>query len=288
MPLGIESFGQSGDIPDLYRTYKLDADTSLYARVASGFRGASFGSPTSGQVLTSARPETNTSYEVGVKADLLDKRARASFDVYHFDVKDQQLTAVGGTSNIVQLINAKKSTGDGAELNVEALLTDRFRVSVGASYNKTEIKDPTLSVAGCGSGCTVTDTPVLNAAGARTGFYYINGNSLPQAPKFITYATARYTYPMGNGDDLTFSTDLSYRTKINLFLYESVEFTGKSLFEGGLRLAYRWGDGRYEAAAFCRNCTNQIRVNGAIDFNNLEGFINDPRTVGVQFRVNWL
>ena len=25
VPLGVESFGQSGDIPDLYRTYKLDA-----------------------------------------------------------------------------------------------------------------------------------------------------------------------------------------------------------------------------------------------------------------------
>ena len=25
VPLGIESFGQSGDIPDLYRTYRLDA-----------------------------------------------------------------------------------------------------------------------------------------------------------------------------------------------------------------------------------------------------------------------
>jgi pyruvate dehydrogenase E1 component len=25
VPLGIESFGQSGDIPDLYRAYKLDA-----------------------------------------------------------------------------------------------------------------------------------------------------------------------------------------------------------------------------------------------------------------------
>ena len=25
VPLGIEAFGQSGDIPDLYRAYKLDA-----------------------------------------------------------------------------------------------------------------------------------------------------------------------------------------------------------------------------------------------------------------------
>jgi len=268
---------------DVSGTYKIDPDLSVYARVATGFRGASFNSPSSGQLLTSAVPETITSYETGIKADLLNKRARVSFDVYHFDVKNQQLTAVGGGSNITSLINAKKSTGDGAEFNVEALLTNQFKVSVGGSYNKTEIKDDSLSVAGCGSGCNVTNTPVPG----RRGFYFINGNSLPQAPKFITYATAKYTIPVGNGD-LSLSTDLSYRTKINLFLYESTEFTGKSLFEAGLRLGYRWGDGRYEAAAFCRNCTNQIRVNGAIDFNNLEGFINDPRVVGIQFRVNWL
>ncbi len=268
---------------DVAGTYKIDPDLSLYARVATGFRGASFGSPSSGQLLTSAAPETTTSYETGVKADLLNRRARVSFDVYHFDVKDQQLTAVGGNSNVTSLINAKKSTGNGAELNVEALLSDRFKVSVGGSYNKTEIKDPTLSVAGCGSGCNVTDTPVPN----RPGFYYINGNSLPQAPRFISYATAKYTMPVANGD-LSLSADVSYRTRINLFLYESTEFTGKSLTEAGLRLGYRWGEGRYEAAAFCRNCANQIRVNGAIDFNNLEGFINDPRIVGVQFRVNWL
>ena len=268
---------------DVAGTYRIDPNLSVYAKVASGFRGASFGSPSSGQALTSAAPETTTSYEAGIKADLLNRRARVSFDVYHFDVKDQQLTAVGGGSNVTALINAKKSTGDGAEFNVEALLTDRFKVAVGGSYNKTEIKDGSLSVAGCGSGCNVTDTPVPG----RPGFYFINGNSLPQAPKFITYATAKYTMPVGNGD-LSLSTDLSYRTKINLFLYESTEFTGKSLFEAGLRLGYRFGDGRYEASVFCRNCTNQIRVNGAIDFNNLEGFINDPRVVGVQFRVNWL
>jgi iron complex outermembrane receptor protein len=34
-----------------------------------------------------------------------------------------------------------------------------------------------------------------------------------------------------------------------------------------------------------RNITNQIRVTGAIDFNNRTGFINDPRTFGVQFKA---
>jgi iron complex outermembrane receptor protein len=38
-------------------------------------------------------------------------------------------------------------------------------------------------------------------------------------------------------------------------------------------------------AAFGRNITNQIRVVGGIDFNNLTGFINDPRTFGVEVKV---
>jgi iron complex outermembrane receptor protein len=34
--------------------------------------------------------------------------------------------------------------------------------------------------------------------------------------------------------------------------------------------------------------TNQIRIVGGIDFNNLTGFINEPRTFGVQFKANVL
>jgi iron complex outermembrane receptor protein len=29
-----------------------------------------------------------------------------------------------------------------------------------------------------------------------------------------------------------------------------------------------------------------VRVTGGIDFNNLTGFINDPRTYGVQFKMS--
>ncbi|MFY8016569.1 MAG: TonB-dependent receptor, partial [Inhella sp.] len=86
-------------------------------------------------------------------------------------------------------------------------------------------------------------------------------------------------------NELYVFTDWAYRSKVNFFLYDSVEFTGKALTEGGLRVGYIFGDGRYEAAVFGRNITNQIRVTGAIDFNNLTGFINDPRTYGISFKA---
>jgi len=82
-------------------------------------------------------------------------------------------------------------------------------------------------------------------------------------------------------------TDWTYRSKINFFLYESIEFTGKPLTEGGVRVGYSFGNGKYEAAAFVRNLTNEIRVVGGIDFNNLTGFINEPRTFGVSFKASF-
>jgi iron complex outermembrane recepter protein len=38
---------------------------------------------------------------------------------------------------------------------------------------------------------------------------------------------------------------------------------------------------------FCRNCTNTIRAIGGIDFDNLTGYINDPRIIGAQFRAKF-
>jgi iron complex outermembrane receptor protein len=70
------------------------------------------------------RPETNTSFEAGIKADLFDRRARLAFSVFSYTVKDLQLTAVGGAANANILLNAKKATGQGFELDLQAFLTD--------------------------------------------------------------------------------------------------------------------------------------------------------------------
>jgi iron complex outermembrane receptor protein len=261
---------------DASATYKISKDVNAYARVATGFRAPSIAAASASVPITVADAETITSYEAGVKADLFNRRARASFSVYDYEVKNQQLTVVGGNSNVTRLINAAKSAGRGVEADFEAFITPAFKVSAGGSYNFTEIKDATLAVNKCGQ-CTITDP--LNAAGR----VIIDGNPLPQAPKWILNATARYNWALDEGN-LFVLTDWSYRSKINFFLYESREFTGKALLEGGLRVGYNWAGGKYEVAAFARNITNTERVTGAIDFNNLTGFVNEPRQVGVQFK----
>ncbi|OON59576.1 TonB-dependent receptor [Massilia sp. KIM] len=264
---------------DLSATYKLTENVNLYGRAATGFRAPSVAAASASVPITVADSETIKSYELGVKADLFDRRARTSFSIYDYTVEDQQLTVVGGNSNVNRLINADKTKGKGAEFDFEAAVSSALRVSAGASYNYTQIRDGSLSVNKCAQ-CTVTDP--LNAAGRVV----INGNPLPQAPRWTINATARYGVPFRDGELYVF-TDWSYRTKINFFLYEATEFTGAPLTEGGLRVGYIFGNGKYEIAGFGRNILDQRRITGAIDFNNLTGFTNEPRQWGVQFKGNF-
>ncbi len=267
---------------DLAATFAVNDAVNLYGRVATGFRGSSIQSASAFNGKSVADPETVTSIEAGVKADLWDKRARVSAGVFHYRVKDQQLTAVGGsTGNANILLNADKTTGQGFELDLEAYLTDNLLVTLGSSYNDTEIQDGDLSVAPCAA-CTVTDP--LDANGRAL----IDGNQLPQSPKWNHNMTARWGIPMGGeGGELYVFTDWVYRSEVNFFLYESREFTGKPLTEGGLRVGYSWGYGDYDLALYGRNITNQIRAVGGIDFNNLTGFINEPRMWGVEFKARF-
>ena len=263
---------------DLSGMYSLSEDVNVYARVATGFRSASVqpAGPFGNQSV--AEPETNTSLEVGVKADLWDRRAKLYFNVFRYEVEDQQLTAVGGANNTVRLLNAEGTVGQGAELDLQAYLTPKLLVTLGASYNDTEIDDDGIAVAPCFA-CTVTD-PLAG------GLAVIDGNPLPQAPEWIANFTLRYGLPLGSGELFAY-TDWAYRSEVNFFLYESVEFTGKQLLEGGLRVGYNWSEGKYEAALFGRNITDEVVAVGGIDFNNLTGFINEPRIFGAQFKARF-
>jgi len=267
---------------DVSAVFALNDDVNLFGRVARGFRAPSIqGRILFGDALSVADEETITSFEAGIKADLFDRRARIGFTVFNYRVNDQQLTAVGGAANFNTLINADRTNGKGFELDFDAYLTENLLVTVGASYNDTQIDDPNLFVQPCGSGCTV-----LDPAGPSAGLVSIDGNSLPQAPEWIANITARYAIPVANGEWYAY-TDWAYRDEVNFFLYESAEYTGRSLTEGGVRIGYNWNDGRYDASLFGRNITNQIRVVGGIDFNNLTGFINEPRVWGVEFSAKF-
>jgi len=259
-----------------------------YARVADTFRAPSI----QGRSLFSfdegisvAESETIISYEAGIKADILDNMGRINASVFYYTMNDQQLTSVGGDgSNTAQLLNADETVGYGFEIDSQFVVTDNLIVTANASYNNTEMNDSSLSVPVCAS-CTVTNDTYVSDGST---FAYVDGNSLPHAPEWIFNVTARYAQEIGDGEFYAY-TDWSYRDEISFFLYNSVEFTGESLVEGGVRTGYTWdGDDRdYEVALFVRNITDEQQAIGAVDFTNNTAIVNEERFYGVEFKVNF-
>lgn len=267
---------------DLSGVYKLNDEVNLFARLANGFRAPSIqGRILFGDEVTVAESETINSAEMGFKSDLLDGNGRLNMTAFYYQMRDQQLTAVGGDSNFNRLLNADKTTGYGLEMDSTWILTSELLATVNASYNKTELQDDDLFLAGCAQ-CTVTD-PFVAGKG-----YSLDGNSLPHAPEWIANFTLEYSRDLGEGEFYVF-TDWSYRSEIDFFLYRSVEFTGEALLEGGLKTGYKWdmGDYQYEVAAFARNLLDERVVIGGVDFNNNTGIVNEGRFVGVEARIDF-
>ena len=279
---------------DLSGTYELDKDTNLYARFSTGYRAPAFQGRLNGpdDRPSDADAEKAVSFEAGIKKDFFNRRARVAASVFKYSVNDKQLTAGSGAINMNELVNADKVTGQGVEIDLQANLSDSLRLTVGGSYNDTEIKDAGLYVQTCGNepntrppgaivgnGCTVT-----GSGNGTQGVQYLNGNPLPRAPKWQGNFTLRYRMDIGNGEAYAL-TDWAYRSTYNMFLYQAAEYRAKSLLEGGLRVGYKWDN--YEIAAYGRNITNKIQAVAAIDFNNLTGMVNEPRSYGVQLKASF-
>jgi iron complex outermembrane receptor protein len=273
---------------DIAFTYDMSDEWSWYARVANASRGpvtiGRFG------FTSSAKTETTNSVEVGFKSVLMDGRARWNTSLYSFTNDDQQLTATGGVGNANRLLNADKVNGQGIETSFEWLVTDNFLLLANASYNDTEIDDANLldELAGAAPSVTpldpIVDTTRIGGFGFPVTDVSINGNPLPRTPEWTYNLILQYSIPVDDGE-FYINTDWNYRDDSNLFLHETVEFIADSRVLGGLRVGYRTDN--LDAALVGRNITDEISVDGGINFNNLTAFINEPAFWGVEVRYDF-
>jgi iron complex outermembrane receptor protein len=264
---------------DLALSYAMTDDAQVYGRVASGFRAPTIQDRIQDDVeVTTADSETILSYEIGYKA--MFERVRFNAAAFYYTIDDMQLVAVGGTSNSTSLLNADEGVGYGIELEIDYMVTDNLILSGGYGYNKTEVNDDTLSVPG---GPLVTVLDPLD----ENGFARIDGNPFQHAPKWTLNFEINYTYPLASGNELFLFSDWKFKGETNDFLYENIEFTTDTQFEGGLRLGYRNIDRNYDVGFFARNITDEDNVIGGIDFANNTAYVNEPRVWGAEFTYHF-
>jgi iron complex outermembrane receptor protein len=269
---------------DVSALYRVTPDFSVYARIARGFRGPTIQgrSAVFNTDFTTANSETITSAEVGVKSQLLDNTLRFNATAFAWRTNDIQLNGNDADGNGV-LFNADKAEAYGVEADLEYRPVENLSLTLGGSLLHTEIKDDRVFAQACALNgvlvCTVNDPIVTRTVfGANAYFAQINGNPLPNAPKWTVNATARYDLPVGEQGKLFIATDWNVQGYTNFVLYRTEEFYSKGNFEGGLKIGYDTGD--FEIAAFARNITNEKNLKGVIE-NYMAAVYNEPRIFGV-------
>ncbi len=264
---------------DLSLAYAWNDNTQVYARAASGFRAPTIQDRIQDDVeVTTADSEDIMSYEIGIKGQ--SDRFRYSMAAFYYVIDDMQLVAIGGAANTTTLLNANEGTGKGLEAEMQYLVTDNLILSAGFGYTDTEINDSSLSVP---AGPLTTPLDPLNAL----GFAIIDGNPFQHAPEWTANLEIEYTHALSDDRELYFFSDWRWKGETQDFLYESIEYTFDTQFEGGLRVGYRDLSRNYEIGFFARNITDEDNPIGGIDFANNTGYVNEPRIWGAEFLLQF-
>jgi outer membrane receptor protein involved in Fe transport len=101
--------------------FKILPDVMLYARLASGYRP---GGPNAGATALGAPgsfdPDKTLNYELGIKADLLDRTLSLDASIYDINWKDLQVQVVNGETGAEYTTNAGGARSRGVEFSMES------------------------------------------------------------------------------------------------------------------------------------------------------------------------
>ena len=154
--------------------FKVSDQVSVYARVAKGFRpgGPNVLAPGAPENLRSYASDSLISYELGVKAETLDRTFSIDAAVYQIDWKDIQV--FGQINNFGVNFNGGKAESKGFEFTATMRPTAGLAFSVNGAYTDAKLKD---------------DTP------AQVGG--LAGDQLPFTPKYSIGTNADYEWALG-------------------------------------------------------------------------------------------
>ncbi len=200
--------------PMVTLAYKATDDINLYAKYSTGYRAGGASSRTSD--YRAFDPEDVKSYEVGVKADFFDRRARINIAGYLMDRKDSQVdlstiqpTAAGNFNNLVTF-NAPGTTKiRGIEADLTVKPTDGLTLGVSYAYTYTDIPPVDVTYSAFCTAVVLPACPTATSPAATTTtpqkFYVV------YTPRNAASGSIDYVVPLGSSEaSVKFHLDANY------------------------------------------------------------------------------
>lgn len=252
--------------------YDVSDDVHLYAKYATGYRAGGASSRTAN--YQAFDPEDVKSYEVGLKTEFLDRRARLNLAAYVMDRKDSQIDisfiqfAGGSSVNVLRTINADGTTKIRG-IEADLTLTPMTGLTLNASYAYTYSKIPLVPITFTAGG--VTSQPVLQQ------FY------IPFTPRNAASGSIDYAVPMGGETALKLHLDANYSQATQAF--DQFETKADASFIVNARVALAdvnmgHGSSKLTVAAWARNLFNEQHIFRRDPSNSLPGTPTTNLTTG--------
>ena len=262
-------------------SYQINDDIMAFASASRGYLAG-------GNIVGLAHiygPETNWSYDVGVKSRLWDDRLQLNVVGYHEEISHLQVFIQSSTQSGINNVNGLTQV-NGLETELDAIPIDNLRLNATvtlthATYGQYITTDTRFG--GPGPGCN-----------AITLLCNFKGHWLNQTPD----------YAINLGVEYAFNTSFGTITpRVDTFLSGKVEFLPDNYITSqqkpytmtNLHVTWTSNDGHYKAEAFVNNLENSNVISNdglqsitlgqqALEPDNFVYY--PPRTVGFRFGVN--
>jgi len=238
------------------------AETSMvYGSVSTGYKAGGYGTqpPTLEAATTPYNEENVVNYEIGAKAEWLDRRLRTNIALFRMDHDDIQ-TQDFAPSGAVVYGNAGKAKTSGVEVEIQAAVTENFTVAGSFADYSGKYKTEDLA-----------------------------DQNFANMPEWTANLSGILDTPLSSGALLRFRVDYRGRSEIwhdkendPLFgIQPAVDIINS-------RISYLSADGHWEIALWGRNLTEEaevININAQGIQSQRTVCYGPPRTYGLSFRL---
>ena len=230
--------------PKLGIEREIGDNARVYGFWSKGFRSGGFNFRNAKPAVIPAGPtdeEENNTFEIGLKSEFNDGRVRLNVALFHNEIEDMQRELNLPDADVAVLqgtINAGDVTIDGVEIDIIALLTDRFSINASFGFQDGDY-DSLNPIVG------------LIQAALPPGFPPVIGSKLPRLAEQNYSVGFSWDIPIGASGLVNIAGNFSNRDEnfyndSNTELFEEQERTNASI-------NYLSGDDRWRVSLYGKN-----------------------------------
>ena len=286
-----DSISSSEITGNIIVAYSVSEEINTYASFSRGFKGGGFALDAAAARVNSFsfEPEFVNSYEIGLKARLLDNRMSLDFALYQNDIKDFQANTFTGSSFVPS--NAGAIQIRGLEFDGKFQATPNLLLSGGFNWLfKAEFGDYPNAL------CPVTRQDlctqvVVPGSNSIILVRNLEGQRIGEAPKLSGNIAATYTNQVSDSLELLVRTSVYY----NGFQFLSSDLDERQVQDGYALVSATIGigdpDGSWNLRLWSRNLLDKFYVvdtfNSTIPGGSLNAYYGAPRTFGLTLGLKY-